>query len=221
MPQYSVKVGDIEDVVRELGGRAPYKKIYEALLAKFSSGKLPDNYQDMATFQATVRRKVEDHCPQCIDFDPSKREAKFIRVERGTFELAGGGEQAAVLQTVQARQAAFDKDVDRALADTSAARRKRLSRAGKVPTKIKAVTEIYVRNADVVAEVLLRANGVCELCEEPAPFLRKKDRTPYLEVHHNKRLADGGEDTIENAIALCPNCHRKLHFGVEIEGASL
>ncbi|MDN7535601.1 hypothetical protein [Burkholderia orbicola] len=60
MPQYSVKVGDIEDVVRELGGRAPYKKIYEALLAKFSSGKLPENYQDMATFQATVRRKVED-----------------------------------------------------------------------------------------------------------------------------------------------------------------
>ncbi|WP_175761315.1 HNH endonuclease [Burkholderia ambifaria] len=215
MPQYSVKVGDIEDVVRELGGRAPYKKIYEALLEKFSSGNLPENYQDMATFQATVRRKVEDHCPQCIDFDPSKREAKFIRVERGTFELAQPEGAVAVLQTVQACQAAFDKDVDKALADTSVARRTRLSRANKKPAKIKAVTEIYVRSADVVAEVLLRANGACERCKVPAPFLRKKDHTPYLEVHHKQRLADDGEDTVENAIALCPNCHRELHFGVE------
>ena len=23
--------------------------------------------------------------------------------------------------------------------------------------------------------------------------------------------ADGGEDTIENAVALCPNCHRMMH----------
>lgn len=215
MPQYSVKIGDIEDVVRELGGTAPYKKIYEALLAKFSSGTLPENYQDMATFQATVRRKVEDHCPQCIDFDPSKREAKFIRVERGTFELAQYEGRVAELQTVQARQVTFDKAVDLALADTSVARRKRLSRANKKPAKIKAVTEIYVRSADVVAEVLLRANGACERCKEPAPFLRKKDHTPYLEVHHKQRLADDGEDTVENAIALCPNCHRELHFGVE------
>ncbi|WP_342542729.1 HNH endonuclease signature motif containing protein [Paenisporosarcina sp. FSL H8-0542] len=36
---------------------------------------------------------------------------------------------------------------------------------------------------------------------------------PYLEVHHIKRLADNGEDSVENAIAVCPNCHRELHFG--------
>ncbi|WP_232490571.1 HNH endonuclease signature motif containing protein [Burkholderia ubonensis] len=215
MPKYKVVIGDIEDVVRELGGRASYNKIYEALLVKFSSGTLPENYKDMATFQATVRRKVEDYCPQYSDFDPSRNEAKFIRVERGTFELVQPGMRDSVLPTAQSRQADFDKKVDQALADTSATRRKRLSRANKMPVKIKAVTEIYVRNADVVAEVLLRADGVCELCRKPAPFLRKKDRTPYLEVHHKQRLADDGEDTVENAIALCPNCHRDLHFGVE------
>ena len=26
-------------------------------------------------------------------------------------------------------------------------------------------------------------------------------------------LADGGADTVENAIAVCPNCHRELHYG--------
>jgi 5-methylcytosine-specific restriction enzyme A len=213
MPNYKVNVGDVESVLRELGGRGSYEQIYEALLRKFSSGKLPANYKDMSTFQATVRRKVEDYCPQCIDFNPL-REAKFIRVERGTFELVQHEGQIAALQTVQACQAAFEKDVKRALADTSVARRERLSRSNKKPVKIKAVTEIYVRSADVVAEVLLRANGLCERCREPAPFLRNKDRTPYLEVHHRQRLADDGEDTIENAIALCPNCHRELHFGI-------
>ena len=26
-----------------------------------------------------------------------------------------------------------------------------------------------------------------------------------------KRLADGGSDTMDNVVALCPNCHRKVH----------
>ena len=29
------------------------------------------------------------------------------------------------------------------------------------------------------------------------------------------RLADGGPDTVENAVALCPNCHRRLHYSGE------
>jgi len=65
----------------------------------------------------------------------------------------------------------------------------------------------------VIVEVLKRANGICERCKSKAPFIRKKDHTPYLEVHHKVFLANGGEDSIENAIAVCPNCHRELHFG--------
>ena len=26
------------------------------------------------------------------------------------------------------------------------------------------------------------------------------------------RLADGGADVVTNAIAVCPNCHRALHY---------
>jgi 5-methylcytosine-specific restriction protein A len=55
-----------------------------------------------------------------------------------------------------------------------------------------------------------RAQGVCELCSEAAPFKDSKDQ-PYLETHHIKWLAEGGEDSIENTVALCPNCHRKMH----------
>jgi 5-methylcytosine-specific restriction protein A len=71
----------------------------------------------------------------------------------------------------------------------------------------------FKRNPDVVVETLSRANGVCEKCNKNAPFLRKKDKTPYLEVHHKTMLSNGGEDTLENTIAVCPNCHRELHYG--------
>ncbi len=66
---------------------------------------------------------------------------------------------------------------------------------------------------DVVAEVLHRAQGRCERCQNEAPFKSRATGEPYLEVHHRIPLADNGDDTVENAIALCPNCYRYSHFG--------
>ncbi|MCM3730106.1 HNH endonuclease [Fictibacillus nanhaiensis] len=72
------------------------------------------------------------------------------------------------------------------------------------------VTKVYERNAYISELAKRRANGKCQLCEKPAPFNDKKGN-PYLENHHIIWLANGGEDTIENTVALCPNCHRKMH----------
>jgi len=108
----------------------------------------------------------------------------------------------------------FEASVRKSLADPSSKRLARLKAAPTTPVKIKVFAEVYVRNQDVAAEVLLRASGVCERCRKPAPFKKTKDGKPYLEVHHKEQLSVGGEDTVENAIALCPNCHRELHFGV-------
>lgn len=55
------------------------------------------------------------------------------------------------------------------------------------------------------------ANGICQLCGENAPFLNKEGE-PFLEVHHIKELANSGSDSFDNVIALCPNCHRKIHI---------
>lgn len=93
------------------------------------------------------------------------------------------------------------------------ARRERLKKSKKKPESIKTITTTYKRNADVIVEVLGRANGFCERCKKSAPFIRASDGTPYLEVHHIVPLSENGDDTVENAIALCPNCHRELHFG--------
>ncbi len=96
---------------------------------------------------------------------------------------------------------------------SSEQRLKRLQKANKKPDRIVAATTAFKRNPDVVAEALFQSKGKCGDCFEDAPFKKKSDGTPYLEVHHKILLSQGGDDTIENAIALCPNCHRKRHFG--------
>lgn len=89
---------------------------------------------------------------------------------------------------------------------------KRLEAWEEVPREKFILVKQYNRNPYVKGFSLLRAKGICERCEKDAPFL-KKDSTPYLEVHHLIQLAHHGEDTINNTIALCPTCHRELHFG--------
>ena len=80
---------------------------------------------------------------------------------------------------------------------------------------LQTISRAFQRNPDVIAEVLLRANGKCEQCKADAPFLKATNNLPYLEVHHKKFLSDDGDDTVENALALCPNCHRKMHHGYQ------
>ncbi len=108
----------------------------------------------------------------------------------------------------------IEQQISKSLKSTHESRTQRLEAAPKHPEPIQILSKGFKRNADVIAEVLLRANGRCENCEKEAPFKRAKDGTPYLEVHHKVMLSQGGEDTVENAIATCPNCHRELHFGI-------
>ena len=87
----------------------------------------------------------------------------------------------------------------------------------KIPEQVEVISIAFRRNPDVVVAVLERASGFCETCHLKAPFLRARDNSPYLEVHHVVRLADGGKDNVGNAIALCPNCHREAHYGVSTD----
>ncbi|QIL79338.1 HNH endonuclease [Diaphorobacter sp. HDW4A] len=72
----------------------------------------------------------------------------------------------------------------------------------------------YERSQHVKTYVLARANGICEACKSDAPFMRL-DGTPYLEPHHTQRMADDGPDHPQWVGAICPNCHRRIHSGVD------
>ena len=75
-------------------------------------------------------------------------------------------------------------------------------------------TIVRQRSTAVKIYVLRRAEGVCEGCNQPAPFKRPDGRA-YLEPHHIRRLADSGPDHPRWVAALCPNCHRRVHHGAD------
>ena len=79
-----------------------------------------------------------------------------------------------------------------------------------VPGKRDTTAVQFDRNEAVVEYAKKAANGICDLCTRPAPF--NMSSGPHLECHHLLPLAQGGPDTIDNAVALCPNCHRKIHL---------
>lgn len=85
-----------------------------------------------------------------------------------------------------------------------------------IPETTTVPTKRFVRDPRVVAHVLDRGKGRCEVCNSGAPFVRA-DGSDYFEVHHIVPLAAGGPDTVRNAVACCPNCHREMHSGADAE----
>jgi 5-methylcytosine-specific restriction protein A len=79
------------------------------------------------------------------------------------------------------------------------------------PSNRQVSSTTYERNVFVAELTKRRSNGICQLCKRPAPFHNMKNE-PYLESHHIIWLSQGGEDTVENSVALCPNCHKKMHI---------
>ena len=67
-----------------------------------------------------------------------------------------------------------------------------------------------IEDFPVARKIIKESNGKCELCGEQAPF-NYRDGTPYLESHFVQWLSEGGSPTIDNVVALCPNCHKKIH----------
>lgn len=96
-------------------------------------------------------------------------------------------------------------------------RLRRAAEADATETPVKASTSTssgsqYQRSQKIRDYALARADGHCEACGETAPFT-KPNGDPFLEVHHVDELGDGGADHPDLVVAVCPNCHREIHYG--------
>ncbi|MCD7893422.1 MAG: helix-turn-helix domain-containing protein [Erysipelotrichaceae bacterium] len=71
------------------------------------------------------------------------------------------------------------------------------------------LTKKYIiSNPEIEKYVMNRANGICELCEKPAPF--KVNDIPFLQIYYINSSQEDGKDNVSNAAALCPNCYQKM-----------
>ena len=69
---------------------------------------------------------------------------------------------------------------------------------------INEITSILEISSRTIGKMLKRANRGCELCDW---------RVASCDIHHIVERKDGGSNDLNNLIILCPNCHRKAHFG--------
>ncbi len=115
-----------------------------------------------------------------------------------------------------ARDEAVEREASRLASEEPLAALLARHRAAGRPAKPKVAAapgQRFERDPLVVAIARVRAAFRCEVpgCAHPT-FLDRDGRT-YCEVHHIEPLANGGDDTPENAACVCPAHHREAHHG--------
>jgi 5-methylcytosine-specific restriction protein A len=75
----------------------------------------------------------------------------------------------------------------------------------------------YPRNPAAAAQALQDAEFTCEADPSHGTFTSDATQQPYVEAHHLMPLSNplglaGNLDVPENIVALCPNCHRRVHL---------
>lgn len=81
--------------------------------------------------------------------------------------------------------------------------------------------EKIVRNVKRAKGSIIRSDYKCNIDENHKSFVSKNGK-PYMEAHHLIPLGAQdkfkyGLDADANIVCLCPNCHRNLHYGKDID----
>lgn len=227
-PNRALKYGDqpirvtTVQVVEKLGGAATIKQV-DSYLRKMYPHYRDNTRSNLAINTVNcnrshwdcnkVARRTDDINHRYHEYDRLFKRGNIFEIYQpsihGVWELYQEQQGKWCYRQVKSE---FEEAVEAAAKLPSSTREQILATESKTPEITEVTTRVYKRSPHVVAEVLLRANGKCQSCKRDAPFL-KGDGTPFLEVHHIEWLSKGGEDSVENAIALCPNCHRQAHYG--------
>jgi len=190
---YTVNIADIEYALQELGGEARARDIQDKVLSSFCGGVRPDNYEHDKSFRQTIQRKIEDYCPQAVGFDPSKKEAKFLRIGHGLYRIALGhkGKESTAIEEVQDSEQFIEG-----------------------ATKTIAVNS-YERNPEARAKCIAHYGCKCFACGFEFEKTYGEIGKAFIHVHHVIPLASIGVEYVVDPISdlrpLCPNCHGVIH----------
>ena len=77
-----------------------------------------------------------------------------------------------------------------------------------IPGRETVIVTRVIRDSQIISELKAVYRGRCQLCDTTI----KLPSGDYVEAHHLWPLGEGGSDTKDNLICVCPNCHTRLDF---------
>jgi 5-methylcytosine-specific restriction enzyme A len=88
----------------------------------------------------------------------------------------------------------------------------------EIPNKVSKTTSSYPRNPKLAQKAITNANHECENKREHWLFKSRRTNQNFVEAHHlfpvaATELLGKNMDFVENIFALCPGCHRAIHYG--------
>lgn len=89
------------------------------------------------------------------------------------------------------------------------------------PMLIDVKNKIYKRSSSKSKKSIIISDFKCNLNSKHESFIAKNGKR-YMEAHHLipmefQNKFDLSLDVYANIVCLCPNCHKKLHYGIDIE----
>lgn len=84
----------------------------------------------------------------------------------------------------------------------------------------------YPRDKREVIRAINKAGYACEIDPEHHTFISNNSKHQFVEAHHLIPMSFQPEfktnlDRSDNIVSLCPNCHRKIHFGTDTDKTNL
>jgi 5-methylcytosine-specific restriction endonuclease McrA len=121
----------------------------------------------------------------------------YLQIE--TFE--DGLEQNEIEHAVETNTESFDKeDLYNKIIDCEIDKSEKITIKGKT----------YKRHNYLMVQIKKYRDYKCQFCSTQ---IHKANGGYYIEACHIKAKAEGGKDSIDNILILCPNCHKLFDYG--------
>ena len=198
---YFDKSNNVESFARRFNQY--FEKDYSAQTILFSSAKFKNVDPANNLRQATPDERYKTLWDKYIVGDRIRELKELYReFKKGSFHTRTDVAEEADIHIIKAAQAYEDAPVAKCA-------------PGEKPVFA------YSRNPQVVFNALHNAECKCELDCNTELFLRKNSQLNYTEGHHLIPLCYQNDfeyslDVEANVVSLCPNCHRRLHYGDDV-----
>ena len=120
----------------------------------------------------------------------------------------------------------FQKEVQEKISEGSSGEKVDQKLPRRFPVRSREGKESYPRRSNVSAEALKEAGYECLIDGSHKTFTSKATKSQYVESHHIVPMSKQERyeyelDQSANIASLCPNCHRLIHLGADIEREEL